>query len=277
MKKWLKRIAIVAAVLLLGITILAAIGWRQAHRTPDFYKLYTWNSDTRAAVNQRAVEKITLAENLLAKAAAAETRAHKQGTKPASAPESMTLTFTEEELNAFLLHNFGNAYEPYMTNPGIFLRNGQVLLAANMKEAGLVVSFCFEPKLDETGHFRLRLTKCLAGRLPLPKALLNTYLDRVRAGLTRRLPAWQQAAKIDRSGAANTSAVSAAMSKLLLNALADKPADPTLFLPREGGVSLPLHLKELRINNESISFTLESLTAADRQQALLRIREPIGQ
>lgn len=277
MKKWFKRIAIAAGVLLLGIAILAAIAWRQAHRHPDFYKLYTWNSGARAIVNQRAVDKITLAENLLAKAAADETRARRQGTQPTTSLESMRLSFTEEELNAFLLHNFGNAYDPYMTNPGIFLRNGQIILAADMKEAGLVVSFFFEPKLDETGHFGFRLANCLAGRIPLPSAVLNAYLDRVRGALARRLPEWQKAAKFDRNGGANKSAVAAAMSKLLLNGLDGKPADPILFLPREGGISLPLRLKELRIDNVSITFALEPLTAADRQQALTRIREPIGQ
>src|SRR5688572_7130310 len=106
--KFVKRLLLVLLLMVLGAMVAAAVAWYLLQGRPGFYRTYAWDAQQRSVVNQRAVDKLTLAQNLAARAQAGEQRA---STAPASAVpttapvEPLTVTFTEEELNAFLLHN----------------------------------------------------------------------------------------------------------------------------------------------------------------------------
>src|SRR6266700_2989428 len=104
--KFMKRLLLVLAILLIGAILTAAVGYYMLKRRPSFYHSYKWKGDERSVVNQRAVDKLTQTRNFAADAAARERRATVKGTTLPSDAKPMTVTFSEEELNAFLLHNF---------------------------------------------------------------------------------------------------------------------------------------------------------------------------
>ena len=283
--KFFKRLLLVLVLMLLGAVLAAAIGLYLLRGRPGFYRTYTWDGQQRSVVNQRAVDKLTLAQNLAARAQAGEQRASTAPTtaSPTTLPvEPLTVTFTEEELNAFLLHNveaspdFKRKYEQYVKAPGVFLADGQVILAAEVKEVGSVVSLHFAPKIDGEGRLHMPLVKSLGGRLPLPTAFMGQYVDRIKSALLSRLPAWQREASIDRTGRSNTSAVAAAMTKLLLGALNDQPSDPVLFMPiADGSRSVPLRLTDVKVAEDDITLTVQAMTAAERELVLESIRRPV--
>src|SRR4029078_9951008 len=177
------------------------------------------------------------------------------------------------ELNAFLLHNFKDKMDDYVDDPGIFLGDGVIILAGQIKESGYVVSFHFEPKIDERGKLRLRLVRSYGGALPVPQSMLNTQFDRVRDALKKRIPGWQESAAMDPRGA-NNSAVAAAGAKPMLTALDDKPSDPILFMPDDSGKSLPLRLVDVSVGKE-LKLTVQPLTPEQRAELLKSIRSPL--
>ena len=285
--KFFKRLLVVLVLMILGAAIAAGVGFYLLRGRPGFYKAYAWDANERSVVNQRAVDKLTLAQNLAARAQAGEQRAATspaaQGAPSPAPVEPLTVSFTEEEVNAFLLHNveaspdFKHKAERYVKDPGVFLDDGQIILAAQVKDFGSVISLHFAPRLDEQGRLHMPLVKSLGGRLPLPTAFTGQYVDRIRNALTARLPEWQRGASIDRTGRTNTSAVAAAMSKLLLGALNNQPADAVLFMPiADGDRSVPLRLTAIKVAADTLTLSLQAMTAAERESVLNSIRNPVG-
>ena len=271
--KLMKRLLLVLAVLLIGAVIAASAGYYMLKRRPSFYHSYKWSGEERSVVNQRAVDKLTQTRNLAAEAAAQERQAAVKGTTRPSQSAPMTVTFSEEELNAFLLHNFKDRLDEYVDDAGIFLREGIIILAGQIKGSGYVVSFHFEPKIDESGKLHLRLVGSYGGALPVPQSMVNSQFDRVRSALRARIPGWQESAALDARGA-NTSAVAASMGKLILNALDERPADAVLFMPDDSGKALPLRLVEIRVGKE-LMLTVQPLNAEQRAQLIRSIRSPL--
>jgi hypothetical protein len=187
------------------------------------------------------------------------------------------LEFDEQEVNAFLQEYGKSTFEQYVKEPGIFLREGQIILAGEVRELGSVLSFHFEPEIDEKGNLKLSLVSSNIGRVSLPRAVLDSRLEKVRAALKQRLPGWQARAHMDATGQANQDAVKAAMSKLLLNTLDDEPAEPVLFTPADEykEKALPLRLKEVDVSDKKLVLTLLPMNPAERQAAFEKIREPV--
>jgi len=271
--KMLKRLLLVLAILLIGAVVAASVGYYMLKRRPSFYHSYKWTGDERSVVNQRAVDKLTQTRNFAAEAAAKERQAAVKGTTRPGDAKPMMVTFSEEELNAFLLHNFKERLDDYVDDPGIFLGDGTIILAGQIKDSGYVVSFHFEPKIDEAGKLHLRLVKSYGGALPVPQSMVSSQFERVRAALKRHIPSWQESATLDARGA-NNSAVAASMGKLILNALDDKPADPILFMPDDSGKSLPLRLVDIQVGKE-LTLTVQPLTPEQRAELIKSIRSPL--
>ena len=271
--KWMKRLLLVLAILLIGAVVAASVGYYMLKRRPSFYHSYKWSGEERSVVNQRAVDKLTQTRNLAAEAAAQERQAAVKGTTRPSQSVPMTVTFSEEELNAFLLHNFKDRLDEYVDDAGIFLKDGMIILAGQIKGSGYVVSFHFEPKIDESGKLHLRMVGSYGGALPVPQSMVNSQFDRVRSALRVRIPGWQESATLDARGA-NNSAVAASLGKLILNALDERPADAVLFMPDDSGKALPLRLVEIRVGKE-LMLTVQPLSAEQRAQLIKSIRSPL--
>jgi uncharacterized protein YpmS len=286
--KWLKRLFLLVAILLLGVIVLAAVGYHYLRQTPDFYRSYAWSAEQRSIINQQAVNKLLQARNIVADAHFAELRsanARKHGTTLPQLPtvQPMTVSFTEEELNAFLSQNsetvagFKEKLDQYLIRPGIFLKDRQIILAGEVKDLHSIVSCHFLPILDCDGMLHLALVKTSGGRLPLPRVVLSNQLDRIASVLQSRLPAWQRTAKMDPSGGSNASTVAAAMSKLFLGALADQPTDAVLFMPvDEKGTSVPLRLTQVKIEGNCLTLTVEPMSSQQRSALFARILQPFA-
>jgi hypothetical protein len=148
-----------------------------------------------------------------------------------------------------------------------------IILAGQVKDSGYVVSFHFEPKIDEAGKLSLRLAGSYGGALPVPQSMLNAQFEKIRGVIRQRMPSWQQTAAMDARGA-NNSAVAASMSKLLLSAMDNKPAEPVLFMPDENGRALPLRLVEIKVGEE-LKLTVQPMTPQQRAELLESIRSPL--
>jgi hypothetical protein len=284
--KLLKRLLLLLAVLLAMLLVLLAIGYRQLRKSPDFYHPYVWDDTRRALINQQAADKLLAARQFAQHAhfdpILAETARRHGSTLPAEPPPPpLTLQFSEEELNALLIHNsetfqaVKDQYEQYFTNPGIFLHGGRIILAAQVKDLGSILSLHFAPTLDHNGNLQLPLSQALLGRLPMPQVLMNKQLDRVRSALAAKLPAWQRSARLDSHGGANPDAAKAAAARLLLGALSNQPADPVLFIPvNDKGTSTPLRITQFQVQNNTLTLTVEPMTEPQRREMFNKITRP---
>jgi hypothetical protein len=93
------------------------------------------------------------------------------------------------------------------------------------------------------------------------------------------LPGYRKDAEIGPRGWANTPAVEATMSELLLNILHDRPAEPVLMLrgPTEHGSdarSLPVKITAIDVADKTLRVTFRLLTTDEREALLQHIREP---
>ena len=287
MKKAVKRLGIVLLVLLAGLGGAALVGRNMFKGTPDFYRHYTWDGHQRSVLNQQAADKLLKTRQIAQQAHFAEVRAQRsqQGdgatTRPATKPAGFEVTFGEEELNAFLFHNaetfkdLKRKYEPYVRDPGIFLDDGRLILAAQAPTVGAVVSLQFAPAVTPEGDLSIRLTGAHAGKLPLPQAFARPHLDKLRDWVAFRTPSWRAEARLDRNGGFNASAVALATSRLLMNAIDDKPSDPVLFMPvDEGETSVPLRVTTVQVKGRALTLSLEPMPRDEREALFAKLKSP---
>ncbi len=291
MKRWLKWLLLGVAALLVGLMILAAFGYRSLHQSPEFYRTFAWDSGT-PILSQRVLDQVFQARSMAQASHYREVREARGTARPTTAmappaAEFVTLNVTEEELNAFLLHNsaafqdFRSLAERYVSGMGFFLRDHRLIAAARISDLNCVVSFHFEPSIDDRGRLRLKLTKVLGGRLPLPQFLLAGQLDLLRQKLGSHMPQWQTAARIGPTGASNMSAMKVSVTRLVLDSLENQPTDAVLFMPvdeklGDRGNSVPLRITSIDIGDQCLSMTLRPMTRAERQELLARLVQPEG-
>jgi hypothetical protein len=280
MKK-IKRTLLVVALLLVGVVVYLGVQYFRFMASPDFYRAYRWEEAQRGQMAQQAMNKMLRAHEMAVQAQAAERQrlaATRQGRpSPSTVPVApVSQTFTEEELNAFFTHwmeTVKSKYEQYLSDPGIFLHEGRLVLAGTYKDLGAVLSLHFSPRLDDQGRLRLDLEKIMGGKVSIPKSWVGGQLDKLRAPLDRAMPAWRKEAHIKPDGLANREAAGAAMAKLLLAGLRDEPADPVLFIPTEGGF-LPVLLTKIQVVDKSLAVEVKPMDAPQRQSLLQRIKSP---
>jgi hypothetical protein len=203
-----------------------------------------------------------------------------RGAPPGTNPSrSIDISFSEDELNGFFhkwdsTFGWSNAYSAYLSQPQIALRDGRLILAGTVIDLGSVLSVELVPKL-EGGRLSLTIGRVLAGKLPLPGAFWDGYRQQAEAAVGARLPQWRHGAEIGPQGGANTDAVAAAMADLLVNMLEDRPARPVLFLPyavQSRPRSLPVKVTDVRIEDRTLTMTVEPLDGAAREKLLEEIR-----
>ena len=272
------------ALVLFAAILFSAGGLILLRGTPDFYQVMNQSPEDQAAAAQRAQDKLATINNYAVEAysSAIRTSNGTATTAPATAPASIHVAFTDNELNALFrnwskLNNWKQTYEQYLIDPVLIFRENRVILAgkAKLNEINAVVSVHFEPRLTETGELDLHLVRVQGGRLPLPRAMLQKYTDQARNALTVRLPHWQRNARIDSNGAANNYMIAAAMGKLALQTLDDEPAAPVAFLPMVmQDVTVPVKITDVKIDNKTLTLTAEPYTPAERMALLDEIRQP---
>jgi uncharacterized protein YpmS len=280
--KWMKRFVIFLLVLVIGGAAFFATTYWLARRKPTWYKPLAMDSREMRAAANRAINKVIALHNMADEAAANEAsrewrQEHGAATKPALKP--MTISFTQEELTAFVvqwstLHaDQSDKVERYVSGPQFVLGDGQIKFACRVTELDQIGVLKVEPSIDEKGRLDLDIVSISAGSLPVPEAFIQKHLTKAQTAVLRWLPSWQQGAHIGADGA-NSDAVKAAMAKLLLNTLNHQPASPVLFMPIDQHKTVPVKLTDVSVGKGTISLTVEPLKAVDREAALKGIREP---
>lgn len=341
--KWFKRLLLTigALAVLLGL-VGGYLYFFVYHGTPDWYpRAKKIDPAAEAAAARRVEDKVAQTLNWASATQAQQDRARhaaneptakvnapqSPATQPVAAPprqgltagdtaqapaEPLTLSFTEEELNAFFakwekLYDWDKKYSAYVSDPAIILHDGRIILAGRSKDLGTVLSAHFDPQLTASGadakgagapaaqqssasldgasppasgdeparKLYLKLDRLLAGNLPLPQSFFDKYRATLGDRLKASLPGYQRDATLFKDGTANTAAVVATMGKLFLHVLDREPGAPILFLPvpgKEG--SMPVQLTEVRVHDKTLSLTIKLLDRAERQSLLTEIRRP---
>jgi hypothetical protein len=277
--KWQKRILLIIAILLTGVLAVLAASYYLMKGVPDWYHPRHQTAQQRDNAARSAEQKLADVQNWAADAQAAEIRA--RSGRPATTPTSATVTFTEDELNAFFykwaeFYHFQDRYGQYLSEPVLVLQDNRLILAAQAQKLDAVVSFHFEPSVDDQGQLHLKLVRVLAGRLPMPDALWSSQKSRLERSIKAHLPRWQQDAIIDPSGIANDNAVMAGMGKLILHLLNNQPSQAVIFLPiiQNAGIrKVPVRLLDVSIAPHALTLTVDRLTSSERTEYLQQLRQ----
>src|SRR4051794_14892880 len=279
--KWLKSLLRIVALLVVLIAIGAGVGWYLLHGRPSWYDGVAPDPAARQAAAVRAENElkrtIDWAASQQAEERAALYAARTSPTTPAtSAPttgpatrRSLTVTFSEQELNAAFekwetAYDWRDAYGDYISNPRIVLHEGRLIVAGDVKDMGTLISLHFHPRVDEKGRLLLELERILGGRLPLPESAFDGYRGRLEQKVRASLPGLQGGAKFKPDGSANEKAVAACFAELLLHVLEREAAEPVLFLPANQGACVPVKLTDVAIDGKSIALTVQLMNAEGR-------------
>jgi len=279
--KWLRRLLLFLLFVAIFAGTAGIVAWRLSRRPPQWYSRRQINPEVAAAAARRAQRQVlrTLSWAQDQQAYVASSRVGPPSTQP---EKSLQISFTEDELNGFFQNwdatfRWTDRYQEYMADPQIVVEDGRLILAADVKQMGTVMSVEFDPRLEE-GKLHMPVERVLAGRLPLPQSFWSGYRVGFESAMKRNLQAWQRGAEIRPDGTANSDAVEAAMTELLLDVLNDRPARPILFLPYDvsnGRRSLPVKVTGLEVTNKAVVVTLQPLSGIERQALLDSIKVPL--
>ena len=278
--KWIKRFFLFLLVLILGGLAFGATSYWLSRRNPTWYKPLALNSREMDAAAHRAFNKVVALHNMADKSAASDSskqwrQEHGAATLPAVPP--VTITFTQDELTAFIAHWTklnSDRIDRYITGPQFGLEEGQIKFACRITELDQIGVLRIEPSIDQKGMLHLEIVSVSAGSLPVPEVLVEKRLTKVEVQLQQWIPGWQRGATINSDGA-NSDAVKAAMSKLFLHALHHQPSSAVLFMPIDSHKTVPMKLTKVAVGPGSITLTVEPLNDEDRKVALETLREPL--
>jgi len=284
MRRWLKRILAVIAVVLFAIIVICVGGIILYKGTPDWYGSSS-TAQQRQAAARVAEAKLTETQNwaeLTAGDSIRLARAREQGTPPPATRVAATreILFSQDELNGLFekwseVYGWSNKYGEWIEEPRIVLHDDSLILAAKIKELGAVTSFHFALRLDEAGKLHLDVVKVMGGRLPLPDPVWEGQKQKVTENLRRMIATWQRSARIDADGVANGPAMYVTLSRLVLHAAAHEPAEPVLFLPLvENSRSVPVRVTNLAVGDDGMALEVRKLSADERQQLVDQIHGP---
>src|SRR3954463_14644492 len=200
-RKWLTRLLLGVAIVLVAVLVTVVVLWRMVRSRPDFYRIVALPREQIEAAAQSATNKFATIQNQAARLrAGSSARNSREGASeaavpaggskndsagaPTTSPDSISVTFTDTELNAFFekwsnFHNWKGSYEQYFADPVVILKDGRIILAGKLKDADLIASLHFEPKITPEGQLDLQLVRILGGSLPLPESLISGYQRKI--------------------------------------------------------------------------------------------------
>ncbi|MGV3486932.1 MAG: hypothetical protein ACO1RT_21130 [Planctomycetaceae bacterium] len=163
MKKWLVRIFV--SFVFIAMIGGAAAGWalRQTQQVPEFYTRATERLPPDLAAASQELEQDV-----------------EQLQDAASQLGSWSATFTEEQINAWLVQHLAQEFPKILPagveDPRIVIEDGRVLAAARYKNSRIDTVVSFELKVELTEHanvLAVRVEQLRAGSLPMP---LHSFL-----------------------------------------------------------------------------------------------------
>jgi len=285
MKKWRKRILWSFLVLLLLIGGFAGFGWYMSLQRPDFYRSKQLTAAETLANRKSAEQKLVKMQDWMQDQRQWPVKNRPRvDTDPTTAPsESWELVLSEDEFNG-LLNNFEGAllerYGQYISDPYLGIRDERLILAVTIKDAGRVLSIYLNPKLDEKGMLVLEIDKLKAGRLPVPRALWDSYTEKLAELLRPTAQKTGGGSRMEPDGSASAEAVAVQRTRLLLNSLKGKGSDSILFLPTvpdNWNNGYPVKVTAVKIADQSLTLSVTRLTKSEQDQLIQRIGAPFGE
>lgn len=285
MKKWLKRLALLAVCVIAMLVAISAGSYYMLKREPEWYRRPPMTVQAREEAAARAQTQFSRIEELATSLRAYEARRQKairEGTTlPADEmPKPLTVRLTEDELNAVLqqfasVRGWDESLKQYMSDPTIVLQKDRLILGGKLNELHVVASAYFSTTIDDKGMLKLDLVRVLGGNLPLPDVIFKKYRENVTESLSRNLPMLQRQAKIDRQGVPNDSTVQASLTLMLLQSIQHQPSEPVFFLPLlTAKGTVPVRLTEMVVEEGHIQMTIAPMGQAERKEMLERLRTP---
>ena len=272
MRAWAKMLIGSTAVLALAAAGAAAAEWIKVHRRPAWYGVDRTTPEQRRVAARRAEDTLVRLQAWSAERPAAD-----------AVPATHPVSFTDGQLNAFYDKwvNLGDrraTVDAYVHDPRLVAGDGQIILAGEVQQIGLVVSLFVRPNVAADGRLRLALDKVVAGVVPVPDAFFASQRAALERTLVANLPADQAAARLGPDGLANGSAATAAMDQLLLAMLRGQPAEPVVFVPVGGGSTalLPVRITAVTAHDHTLAMTAAAMTPDERRDLLARIKTPDG-
>jgi hypothetical protein len=284
MRKWIRRSILAAGVLVIVLGALSVVLVTLFKGEPQWYRASTASQATpeqKEMLARDAESKLIDAQNWAALVRADAVRAQRATTQLAPRAEnSHLIELSQDELNALFdkwsdLYGWREKYADFLQNPRLILHDGKLIFAGKMTKIGSIASFAFVPRVDEQGKLHLDLSRVMGGRLPLPDAVWSAWRGRLLDSLRYHDPAWRASARVDPiTGAANTPAVSVALSRVLIAAFERRPADAVLFLPLagSGGEAIAVRVMNVTVDEGKIAMTVQPLTVSERTELLARLR-----
>ena len=284
MRKWLRIVVWSAGVLAVAGVGVASAEWLLVRRTPEWYAADTRTPAQRSSAADRAEDTLIRLYNWSAghhaRQVAARTRPF--AFNPPAGESTYPLSFTDGQLNAFIdrwsdFQDRRAIIEQSVHDPRLIVQGGQIILAGQVKEMGVVVSLFVLPQVSPGGRLHLTLDKVVAGVVPVPDAFFATQRASLERVLASNLPADQAAARLDADGLANGPAATAAMDEMLLAMLRRRPAEPVIFVPVNTSASsplLPLRITAVTADDHVLTLTAQAMAQDERQQLLSRIKSP---
>jgi len=169
-------VVVIVVLLLAGILFLLVTSDPPGHTRPaDF---------TPQELQQHAAEFLTASGKV------ANALADKSNQTP------FDVTFTDAMINSYVRTQPKAALArlpSWLANPQVVFEEGQIVVMADTRygQTESVVSLCLEPSITEGGELGLHLAALKAGRVPMPDALRQKFLDMAGRRLEelRRRPA----------------------------------------------------------------------------------------
>jgi uncharacterized protein YpmS len=98
----------------------------------------------------------------------------------------MTLTITEDQLTSYLAMKLQQQTKPWLTNPQVYLQDGQVQIYGTAKQDFLqaTAAIVLTLGIDENGQLKIELTSADFGPLPVPTGLLDAITAMVQEAFT---------------------------------------------------------------------------------------------
>jgi hypothetical protein len=280
MRKPMRILVRILVLLLIALIVLVAGGWYLSRLAPSGYVVTPPDAPWVAEKANQATQKMLDLGTWAARRQAAEAAARSNNPIPQADP-TKTLAFTQDELNAALIHwsqfrDVKAQYESFVTDPMLLIRDDRLALAGRVEEVGRVVQIEFRPYLAD-GLLHLPIERVSGGRLPLPRAAIDGPLKRLAETVRAELLRVSSNARLDSYGTANEEAMSATYFRLLLCAIESRPAEPVLML-RMGAEDeryLPVRLTRVGAAEQNIEFEFEPLPRDERKAFIQRLREGV--
>jgi uncharacterized protein YpmS len=85
----------------------------------------------------------------------------------------VTVTITQQQLNAYISAEAASQEEPWITDPSVVLTNGQVEVYGKIAQGGISANtkIVMKPRIDAEGTPKLDVVSITLGSLPVPDAL----------------------------------------------------------------------------------------------------------